>query len=178
MKPTIYFFLLIASFLGSCAYSFTGASIPPTMKTVSVAIFENNAPLVVPNLSNSFTEALKERIRNQTSLSFQRTEGDASFEGRITGYDIRPVSITGGGGVGGSGQTNELPRAGQTRLTVTIQVKYTDSKEPKNSFEQSFSRYQDFSTVGSTLAQQEQQLIVNINRQLTEDIFNRAFANW
>ncbi len=174
MRHTFYCFLLFTLFIGGCAYSFTGASIPPTMKTVSVAIFENNAPLVVPSLSNSFTEALKERIRNQTSLSFQRTDGDASFEGRITGYDIRPVSITGGG----NGQTNELPRAGQTRLTVTIQVKYTDSKEPKNSFEQSFSRYQDFSTAGSTLAQQEQQLIININRQLTEDIFNRAFANW
>ncbi len=165
-KTFSYFIFIGCLLLSSCGiYSFTGGSITPGMKTVSVQLFENNAPLVVPNLSQSFTESLKDRIRTQTGLSFIRNGGDASFEGRITNYDIRPVSIQG----------NETSLAGQTRLTITVSVKYTNLLKVDDSFEQSFSRYRDFK---GSLASQEQQLIKDINLQLSEDIFNRAFANW
>lgn len=151
--------------LSSCwIYSFSGASIPPNMKTVNVVFFENNAPIVVPTLSNAFTEALKARIRNQSALSVVRNDADATFEGRITDYNIKPVAITG----------NERSEA--TRLTITVNVKYTNKLVPEQSFEQSFSRFSDFQ--GSNIAGNEQKLITDINRQLTEDIFNRAFANW
>lgn len=154
--------------VNSCGiYSFTGGSISAGMKTVSVSLFENVAPLVVPSLSQAFTESLKERIRNQTSLSFIRTEGDAHFEGRITGYTIQPVSIQGG----------NMPTAEQSRLSITVQVKYVNAIEPDKSFEQSFTRYKDFSS-STSFASIEQSLIKDINQQLTEDIYNRAFANW
>lgn len=159
--------MLIVSLLmlsQSCSYKFSGASIPVNMKTVNVVFFENNAPIVIPYLSQQFTEALKERIRNQTRLTVVRNEADGVFEGRITGYSITPVAVTG----------NE--RAETTRLTITVNVKYTNNLDPEASFEQSFSRYQEFP--GSNIANKEQQLITDINRQLTEDIFNRAFANW
>ena len=149
----------------SGCYSFTGGSITPGMKTVSVPLFENNAPLVVPTLSQAFTETLKDRIRTQSPLSFVRTDGQASFYGRITGYDIRPVAIQG----------NDSGLAGQTRLTITVQVKYSNSLKPDENFDQSFSRFQDFK---GSLASREQQLIKDINLQLAEDIYNRAFANW
>lgn len=171
MNKKIYFaFILpIILFISACGiYSFTGGSISAGMKTVSVSLFENNAPLVVPNLSQTFTEALKDRIRTQTSLSFLRTNGDADFEGRITGYTIQPVAIQG----------NDQPTAGLNRLTITVQVKYTNAIEPDKSFDQSFTRYRDFSIQGSSYASQEQNLIKDINQQLTEDIYNRAFANW
>jgi hypothetical protein len=155
--------------LSACGiYSFTGGSISAGMKTVSVSLFENTAPLVVPNLSQLFTEALKDRIRTQTSLSFLRTDGDATFEGRITGYNVQPVAI----------QANEQVTAGLNRLTITVQVKYNNTIEPTKSFDQSFTRYKDFSSQGSSFASQEQQLIRDINQQLSEDIYNRAFANW
>ncbi len=135
------------------------------MKTVSVPLFENNAPLVVPTLSQAFTETLKDRIRTQSPLSFVRTDGQASFNGRITGYDIRPVAIQG----------NDSGLAGQTRLTITVQIKYNNSLKPDENFDQSFSRFQDFK---GSLSSQEQSLIKSINLQLSEDIYNRAFANW
>jgi hypothetical protein len=162
---------LIAGFIllsGCGIYSFTGGSISAGMKTVSVSLFENNAPLVVPSLSQNFTEALKDRIRTQTSLSFIRTDGDANFEGRITAYNVQPVALQG----------NEQVTAGLNRLTITVQVKYTNVIEPDKSFEQSFTRYQDFSTATSSFVSLEQGLIKDINQQLTEDIYNRAFANW
>lgn len=150
----------------SCGYKLSGASIPPEMKTISVQFFENNASLVVPYLSQSFTEALKERIRNQTRLSVVRAEGDANFEGRITDYSIRPVAVQG----------NE--RAGLSRLSITVSVKYTNLLKPEQSFEQSFTRFQDLDLAAGPLQTQESKLIPTINVQLTEDIFNRAFANW
>jgi len=156
----------ILFFISSCGiYSFTGGSISVGMKTVSVLLFENTAPLVVPNLSQSFTESLKDRIRTQTSLSFLRVDGDANFEGRITDYSIQPVAIQG-------------DQAGLTRLSITVSVKYNNKIEADKSFEQSFTRFIDFSTQSSTFAAQEQTLIKNINQQLTEDIYNKAFANW
>lgn len=151
----------------SCGtYTFSGASIPVEMKTLSVQFFENNSILVVPYLSQQFTEALKERIRNQSRLSIVRTEGDANFEGRISDYSIRPVAIQG----------NE--RAGLNRLTITVIVKYANALKPELNFEQSFQAFQEFSLNQGPLQTQEQKLITLINRQLTEDIFNRAFANW
>jgi hypothetical protein len=136
------------------------------MKTISVQFFENNATLVVPYLSQDFTEELKNRIRNQTRLSIVRAEGDANLEGRITDYSIRPVAIQG----------NE--RAGLSRLSITVNVKYTNVLKPEQSFEQTFTRFQDLDISRQSLQVQERALIPAINKQLTEDIFNRAFANW
>lgn len=165
-------FLLIALpliLLAGCGvYSFTGGSISAGMKTVSVIVFENTAPLVNPNLSQSFTESLKDRIRTQTSLSFVRVDGDADFSGRITDYNLQPVAI----------QANQQVTAGLTRLSITVNVKYTNKLEPDKGFEQSFTRFKDFSAQGSPFSSQETALVKDINQQLTEDIYNRAFANW
>lgn len=158
--------LPILLFQQSCGYKLSGASIPLEMKTVSVQFFENNATLVVPYLSQTFTEELKNRIRNQSRLSMVRSDADGNFEGRITDYSIRPVAIQG----------NE--RAGLSRLSITVSVKYTNILKPDQSFEQSFTRFQDLDLATRSLQDQERDLITIINRQLSEDIFNRAFANW
>ncbi|WP_346429760.1 LptE family protein [Daejeonella sp. H1SJ63] len=136
------------------------------MKTVSIQFFENNSQLVVPYLSQQFTEALKERVRNQSRLSIVRSDADANFEGRITDYSIRPVAIQG----------NE--RAGLNRLTITVNVKYSNTLNPELNFEQAFQAFQEFSLSQSSIQSQEQKLIELINKQLTELIFNKAFANW
>lgn len=155
----------------SCTYklSLSGASIPGNMKTIRVDFFENNAALVVNNLSTQFTEALKDRIRNTTGLSIVRTdEADAVMSGSITGYDIAPVSVN-------ATNNNVAPIAGASRLTITVSVKYVSNVDKKASFDQTFTKYQDFTGDINT---QEQTLIAAINKQLTEDIFNAAFAQW
>lgn len=166
----IYMLLLaLAAVFSSCSVSLNGASIPAEMKSVTVNFFENNAPLVNPFLSQQFTEALRTRIRNQSRLSIVQNDGNGIFEGRITGYDIRPVTLT---------DNRVQSTQGTSRLTVTIAVKYTNNINPKQSFEESFSRYKDFPVTGTTFQALEPQLVKDINDQLTEDIFNRAFAQW
>jgi hypothetical protein len=139
------------------------------MKTIRVDFFENNAQLVVNTLSQQFTEALKDRIRTTTRLSIVRTEeANAIMSGSITDYNIAPVSVQ-------ASNSNIAPRAGASQLTITVSVKYVDNLNKKNNFEQSFSKSLPFS---GDINSQEQTLIAAINKQLTEDIFNKAFANW
>lgn len=167
LKKAYWLFVPFLLLSQSCGiYSLGGAKVPEKMKTIVVQFFENNAPLVVPALSQQFTEALKDRIRNQSRLSIVRSDGDAIFEGRITDYSIKPTSI-------GSND-----RAGQVRVSITVNAKYTNSLEETQSFEENFTAFKDISIEGRTLESQQASVIADINKQLTENIFNRAFANW
>ena len=93
------------------------------------------------------------------------SNGDLQFEGSITGYTITPNAIQGD-------QT-----AATNRLSITVDVKFTNTKDDKQSFEQSFTRYADFES-SINLTTIEDDLIKDINSQLTQDIFNRAVSNW
>ncbi|MGZ3750190.1 MAG: LptE family protein [Mucilaginibacter sp.] len=158
---------VLVLFNQSCTVKLNGAS-TIGLKTINVEYFENNAPLVVNYLSQQFTELLKDRIRSTTSLSIVQGEANARLSGTITGYSIEPVSIQ-------ATNNNVAPIAGAERLTITVNVTYTNTVDKKLSFTQSFPAYADFT---GNISDQEQKLITQINKQLTEDIFNRAFANW
>ncbi|MDF2433541.1 MAG: hypothetical protein JWP44_3172 [Mucilaginibacter sp.] len=164
----IGFVLIIVPY--SCTVSLNGASIPLNMKTIRVDFFENNAALVVNTLSTQFTETLKARIRNTTRLSIVRSEeADASLSGAITDYNISPVSIN-------ATANNVAPIAGASQLTITVSVKYVNNINKKDSFQQSFTKSEPFT---GDIATHEQTLITDLNKQITEDIFNKAFAsNW
>ena len=170
-RSLILIFIGLVLVCQSCTYSLSlnGASIPANMKTIRVDFFENDAALVVNNLSTQFTEALKDRIRTTTSLSIVRGEdADGVMSGSITDYRIAPVSVS-------ATPNNVAPIAGASSLTITVNVKYVCSVSKKYNFEQSFSKSENFSGDINT---QEQTLIADIDKQLTEDIFNKAFANW
>lgn len=160
------YFLPLLFVCQACSYKFNGASFPPNMKTVTVDFFENTAPLIVPTLSQAFTEELKTRIRTQSPLNIIRDNGDGRFEGRITDYNFTNVAVT------------AEERANLVRLTITVSVKYTNSLEPDQGFEQSFSQFEQFSIDGTSVQAQEPKIIPIVTRKLTEDIFNKAFANW
>ena len=161
-------FILTLLVLTGLGYKFNGASIPADMKTISVAYIENNAQLVNPELSQLLTEGIKDRIRTQSRLNIIPTGGDASFEGKITGYDIKPISI----------QDNAKPIAGANRLTITMSIKYTSTKDKTQSFYQPFTSFTDFTLAGNSFQYQEKELVRKVTVQLIENIFNRAFAQW
>lgn len=153
--------------LSSCKinYSFSGASVSPDVKTVSIQYFKNNASLAKPALSQSLTEALKDIFTSQTNLGIVSKEGDLNFQGEITGYQTSPVAI----------QSNDL--AALNRLTISISVKFTNAKDEKQNFETHFSRYADYSS-SKSLSTVEDDLIRQVNEQLVQDIFNKAMINW
>lgn len=153
-------------FLQSCGiYSFTGASIPPEAKTISIQQFPNNAPLVQPMLSQLFTDALRDKFASQTNLSQVPVNGDLAFDGAITDYRTQPVAITG----------DEI--AALNRLTISVRVVFTNRINDKQNFETTFSRYEDYESSRS-LNEVEEQLMSEIIEALVQDVFNRAVVNW
>ena len=162
-----------ALLMGSCTlkYSFGGMSIPLDAKTVSVAYFPNNAPMVAPMLSATMTDALQERFQRQTKLRLVREGGDFAFEGEITGYTSTPASITATGGQGGT------EGAATNRLTIQVRVRFTNVIEPKNGFERTFQAFTEYS-VNQPLQTVEARLIPEIVDMLVDDIFNAATSNW
>lgn len=169
MKKTghIFTIILILAIFASCKikYSLNGATIPIEAKTVSVAFFANKTTLGTPSISQKFTEKLRDVVSTQTNLALMKQNGDLQFEGDIVDYNVAPVSI----------QSND--QAANNRLTITVSVKYTNKFDVSKSFEQNFSRFADFKA-NTSISSQEDVLLTEINRQLTEDIFNKAFNNW
>lgn len=146
-------------------YSFTGASIPIEAKTISVATFQNRASLVQPGLTQAVTDALIDMCRAQTNLNIVSSGGDLSFEGDITDYKTQPLTV------GGDEQ------AAMNRFSITLRVKYVNIFNEENSYDQSFTRYQDYSSA-LNLSDVEASLSEEIVKMLIEDVFNRAFVNW
>tara|TARA_B110000196_G_C21011397_1_gene598106 strand:+ start:329 stop:826 length:498 start_codon:yes stop_codon:yes gene_type:complete len=157
---------LVNIFIASCGiYSFTGASIPAEAKTASVTYIKSTVTNSPASLSQIITEGLKDLVLSQTNLDLTESEGDLSFSGQITKYQLIPMAI----------QANET--AGKNRLTIGIKVKYNNSINIEQNFESTFSRYRDFNS-SENFADVESILIEEITKELLEDVFNKAFVNW
>ncbi len=159
--------ILSVAVFTSCkvGYSFTGASISPSVKTFTVPYFPNRARLVNPNLSQLFTEGLQEKLVKQTSLNQITDGGDLEYTGQITEYEVRPMNI----------QQGDL--AAQNRLTIGVKIKFTNTKDHEQDWEKSFSAYEDFDS-NNSLSDIEGELVPLIVTKLTDDIFNASVANW
>lgn len=158
-------FLTMIGFSSCGMYSFTGASIHPEAKTISIETFPNLASMVNPTLSQEFTDALQDKFQSQTSLTVVTSSGDYEIEGEIVGYSTSPMAIQG----------NET--AALNRLTIAVNVRFTNKFSDKDNFEQRFSRYVDYDS-SRNLSEVEQELVKQINEVLVEDIFNKAVVNW
>ena len=147
------------------SYSFSGASISPQVKTLSVQRFYNRAAFVQSGLDQYITDALLDKCKSQTNLRIVSELGDVDFEGEITDYKMQPVTVA----ANAYAETN--------RFTITVRVKFVNTVEPNLSYDQSFSRYADFGS-NRSWSDVEQELSIEILDQIVEDIFNRAFVNW
>lgn len=159
--------ICFVTILSACrmSVSMTGGTIDPRAKTVAINTFPNNASLVNPTLSQSFTTALKDKIQGQTPLTIVNRQGDYEIEGEIVNYNISPVAIQG----------NET--AAMNRLTITVKVRFSNKFDDTQNFEQTFSRYADYAS-SRNFSSVESTLVTEISDALTDDIFNKAFVNW
>lgn len=174
MKKAIFSFagvvaavLIALPMLQSCGiYSFTGTSIQPDVKTVTINYFEYLAPKVNPSLSNDITQALQEKFIKLTKLELVDIDGDLEIVGSVTGYDVKATAIT----------ANES--AAMNRLTVNVKINFINRKYPEEDFEnKSFSAYADFDA-NQSLDAVEASLCEEIIEKLCEDMFNATVANW
>lgn len=166
-KALLVFGVILILPLSGCrmSYSFTGASISPNVKTVYIPTMINNAPLVVPTLARTLTDALRDYFSSQTNLTLVDRNGDLSVISTITSYVVQPVAIQG----------NET--AAMNRLTITVSVKFINKTDEKQNWETTFSRYLDYSS-SLQLTSVQDGLIQGISDQLVQDIFNKAVVNW
>jgi len=162
---SIFLIIIATAFSGCGIYSFSGASISPDTKTISIHYFPNRASIVQPSLSQSFTEALRDKFMSQTRLDLVADDGDLDISGEIVSYSTQPVAIQG----------NDA--AALNRLTITVKVKFINQKDPKQNFETPLSRFAQYES-SRNLKEVEDQLIKQINTELVEDIFNRTVVNW
>lgn len=152
------------------SYSLSGASVPAELHSITIVPYQNVAPLAPPNLGPTFTESTRNFFAAQTNLKLLPKGGDALLECRIAGYTVAPVAVqaapTGGQNV-----------AAASRLTVSVNVKFTNTLNEKQNFEQSFSMFADFPSDRS-LSSVEAELLKDIQQKINTDIFNRCFSNW
>jgi hypothetical protein len=162
---------LIIPLHGCGVYSFTGASISPEVKTVSIQPFFNNAPLGPSNMSNIFTERIKDYFQQNTSLALVDENGDLQFDGYIENYTITPV------GANSSGNASGVDFSQLSRITITVFATYTNTKDDTFDFEKRFSFFTDFDQ-NTDITSNEQEFVEDIFDQIIIDIFNASVANW
>ncbi|HSP40371.1 MAG TPA: LptE family protein [Gillisia sp.] len=168
MKKKITYFLLpvFMMIFQSCGiYSFTGADTGGA-STFQVNFFENTADIIEPGLDRAFTVALQDLIQNQTNLSLVNSGGDLLYEGEIVDYYEAPMTATADN------------RAAQNRLTITVMVRFYNSIQPANDFEQRFSFYYDFPAAAPLTGGLKETALDEIFTRITQDIFNASLTNW
>lgn len=169
MPKFIFFILAVGSLLvQSCTVSLINTGIDyDQLKSFSIEQFNVSAGNAPPTSGQTFSEQLKNRVLNNTRLSYADRNGDVQFTGNVSGYTITALA----------------PQPDQTvafqRLTIKIDVTYKNTKDKNESasWQQTFSRFADFSS-DQDLSSVENALITDIYSQLLDDVFNRAFSGW
>lgn len=145
-------------------YSFTG--ITETPETFQVNFFQNNAELVEPGLDRMFTIALQDLIVNQTSAQLVNSGGEVIYEGEIVEYRISPMTAT------------AQNTAAQNRLTMSVNVRYINTKDEEKDFEKRFSFFYDYPANDQLTGSIKDTAIEEILERLTQDIVNASLADW
>ena len=150
----------------SISYSFSGSSVDYTkVSSISIRDFPNVATLVYAPLAQQFSEALKDKYTRQTKLRVLPEGGDMDLEGEITGYSFMPLAVA------------ENTFAAQTRLTITVCVRFTNRTDPNQDFERTFSAKSEFDNTFSITDVQDELCDV-IMKEIIDLIYNATVATW
>lgn len=167
MKKTTFLLFLIFAFVStSCSiYNFTGTG-KIDAKTFQVNYFQNNAELIQPGIERTFTLQMQDLIQNQTNLNLTNSNGDLLYEGEIVDYRISPMTATA-----------DL-RAAQNRLTIVINVRFTNKNKEADNFEKRFTFFKDYDANEQLIGSKLTAALQEIYDRITQDIFNESLAKW
>ncbi|MCM1153468.1 MAG: LPS assembly lipoprotein LptE [Muribaculum sp.] len=151
----------------SISYKFNGSALNyDVYKTIHISDFPIRAALVYPPLQQTFENKLMDCVTRQTRLQEVDTNNaNLELSGEITGYSLSPQAV------------GEDAYATETRLTITVRVKYTDNLNPANNLDQTFSAYRQFSS-SILLTDVQEDLCQEISDELVDLIFNATLGNW
>lgn len=161
-------FLAAMLLLTSCtiSYKFNGASIDYSkVKTISVADFTNNAALVYAPLATNLTDGIKDLYQRQTRLEQVRRGGNLELEGEIIGYNLTPMAVSADS------------YAAETKLTITVKVRFTNNIAPEESFEKTYIAYQTFDA-SQMLNDVQDELCTTMIAEIADQIYNDTVAKW
>lgn len=148
------------------SYKFNGASIDYNkVHTIQIADFPIRSAYVWGPMAPMFNNALKDVYANHTKLQQVKRGGDLKVEGEITNYQQRNKSVTSEG------------HSAQTELSITVNVRFTNTNNHKEDFERQFTATSSYETTKS-LQSVQQQLVEEMIKDLTDQIFNATVANW
>lgn len=167
MKYIKYLLILIVAFgVNSCSvYNFTGTG-KIDAKTFQVNYFQNNAELIEPGIERTFTLELQDIIQNQTNLNLTNSGGDLVYEGEIVDYRITPMTATAD------------QKAAQSRLTIGVNVRFTNKNKETDNFEKRFTFFFDYSGTEQLIGAKLTEALDAIFERITQDIFNESLAKW
>ena len=157
----------VAAVSCSISYKMNGSALDYSIyKTISISEFPIRAALVYPPLQQTFENKMIDMVTRQTRLRvIDSNNSDLRLEGEITGYSLSPQAV------------NDNAYASQTRLTITVRVKFINSKDSSQDVDQTFSAYRDFSS-DQMLTDVQDELCSQISDELTTLIFNATLGNW
>jgi hypothetical protein len=165
--------LILVGTLGCGHYGFSGASIDyNSTRTLSITNFFNDSPGGLPNMGQLFTEKLKDYFQRNTKLELIPNNGDLQFEGSIVDYQVRPQAIV------SSGDRNVSDQSGLMRVTIFVEVGFSNQAKDSDNFQRRFSFYADYDPQATTLNAIEGELVEEIFDQIIFDIFQASVAQW
>lgn len=148
------------------SYKFNGASIDYTkIKSIQIGNFPIRSTYVWSPMQAIFQNKLTDIYASQTRLKQVKRNGDLILEGEIVGFDQFNK------GISNSGYSN------QVQLKMTVNVRYTNNKNHTEDFEQKFSATSTFDATQQLVNVQEE-LVTEMCKDITEQIFNATVANW
>ncbi|MGB3590792.1 MAG: LPS assembly lipoprotein LptE [Nonlabens sp.] len=163
-------FLLVATLLimvSSCiSYRLNSTSIPDNVKTFQVDFFGNQAAIVEPGIERTFTLRLQDLIQDQSSLSLVTNNGDYIYQGNITRFYIAPMTAT----------AND--RAAQNRVTIEINLIFTNTKVEEESYDKLYSFFYDYDANTQLQGAALDTALDVIYDQITQDIYNDTLNKW
>lgn len=160
---------LVASMLfTSCSvsYKFNGASIDYSKtKTIQIADFPIRAAYIWAPMGPMFNNELRSQFSDHTRLELVRRNGDLKLEGEITRYDQRNKGVSSEG------------HSSMVELSMTVNVRFTNNTKHTEDFEQQFTATSNYESTQSLNSVQDK-LVEEMVKNICEQIFNAAVANW
>ena len=160
--------VLMVLLLMSCSvsYKFNQSSIDYTkIKTIQIADFPIRSTYVWAPMGSMFNTRLREQYTNHTKLMQVRRNGDLRLEGEIIRYEQRNKSVSSEG------------YSAQTELSVTVNVRFTNTTKHEADFERQFSASTSYDSTQSLDAVQEA-LVTELFKDIVDQIFNATVADW